>query len=183
MLGTVGAGFPAIETARNLITSLAVADSDEWQIYVGTYDGHLFASVGGRKPGAVAADWPDVTGNLPLGTISSIAVNPANSADVWVTISNFSTGNKLWHRSAAGGAWTASGPPATGKLEPAKVVKIDPRNPQALWLGTDRGVWWSGDSGAHWARRSANLPNVPVFDIEIDRFENRVFAATHRRGV
>lgn len=183
VLGTGGLNFPAVESRRNLMTALEVSDSDEWRIYVGMYDGSVFRSVGGSKPTPTTAAWPDVTGNLPRRTISSIAVHPTNPNDVWVTISDFLDGPQtVWHSTTGGMTWTQSGPPNAVRFDPANVIKFNWANPSELWLGTDQTVW-SKTGESEWVRRNANLPTVPVFDIEVDPFTNRVFAATHGRGV
>lgn len=183
VLGTAGHDFPAIETDRDLITALAVAPSHGWRVYVGLYSGKLWRSTTGpsAQPTTAAADWTRADSGLPAGTISSIAVDPTDATKVWVAFSAF-LDQTVWFSDNSGSGWVArsSGLPAK---EPVKVIKVVPDEPGTLWAGTDSGVYVTKDGGVSWQSRTANLPRTPVFDLEIDYQNNRVFAATHGRGV
>ncbi len=171
--------FSPIESDRNVITALAVAPSSEWTIYAGFYNGQLHGVSAASQPSP--DDWNELAATgLPDRTISSIAVHPSNPQELWVTISDF--GVPTVFRSGDGGATfearTTNLPPNV----PANVIKIDPEEPNKLWLGTDTGVYQTVD-GVNWEQRTASLPIVPVFDIEIDAQAGNIIAATHGRGV
>lgn len=183
VLGTDGNDYPAIETDRDWITALAVAPSHAWRVYAGLYSGKLWRSktAANTQPTPTSADWMRIDSGLPARVISSIAVHPTDHKKLWVAFSDF-IDQTVWYSDNEGASWTArSSGLAPG--EPVKVIKVDPDSPAKLWLGTDTGVYHSKNGGQTWERRSANLPNVPVFDLEIDRHTKRIFAATHGRGV
>jgi hypothetical protein len=63
------------------------------------------------------------------------------------------------------------------------VVREDPNLRGFLAAGTDRGVWFSNDAGAHWRRLQADLPTVAVFDLKFVRPTRDLVLATHGRGI
>ena len=111
-------------------------------------------------------------------------LDPNNANRVFVTYSGFNLphGRHLYRSNSAGnGAWSSiGGLPAI----PTHVVKINPDNSNDLWVGTDQGVFRSEDGGSSWAGFSnLGMPNTPVYDIKVDNFNGRVYAATHGRGM
>jgi hypothetical protein len=63
------------------------------------------------------------------------------------------------------------------------VVREDHRNPDLLFVGTEFGVFASLDRGAHWVRINNNLPDVPIYDLEIHDRDNDLIAGTHGRSI
>ncbi len=62
-------------------------------------------------------------------------------------------------------------------------IRQDPRNPQVLYAGTNRGVWVSFDGGSHWESLRLNMPATAIYDLEIQRAANDLVVASHGRGV
>ena len=58
-----------------------------------------------------------------------------------------------------------------------------PRNPNLVFVGTERGVWVSIDGGGHWVPLNNNLPSVPVHDMVIHPRENDLVIGTHGRSI
>jgi len=65
----------------------------------------------------------------------------------------------------------------------ARTVRMDPRNPQLVYLGLDNGLWASFDAGAHWRNLTLNMPAVAVRDIAVQPDANDLLVATHGRAV
>jgi hypothetical protein len=63
------------------------------------------------------------------------------------------------------------------------VIREHPRNPDLLFAGTERGLYVSVDRGARWRRFKADLPTVPIDDLQIHPRENDLILATHGRGI
>ena len=63
------------------------------------------------------------------------------------------------------------------------VVREDPKNPDVLYAGMERGLQVSLDAGKSWHDFRLNLPRVSVRDIKIHPRENDIIVATHGRGV
>jgi hypothetical protein len=53
----------------------------------------------------------------------------------------------------------------------------------ALYLGTDVGVYYTNDSLNSWILYSKELPNVIVSDLEMHMVDRRLYASTFGRGI
>ena len=59
-------------------------------------------------------------------------------------------------------------------------VREDPKRRGLLYAGTETGVYFSIDDGAHWQKLRLNLPTVPVHDLVVK--DDDLAIATHGRG-
>ena len=64
----------------------------------------------------------------------------------------------------------------------ANVIREHHRNPELLFLGTERGAYWSCDRGTTWNLFEGDLPRVPVDDIYVHPIRNDLIVGTHARG-
>lgn len=62
------------------------------------------------------------------------------------------------------------------------VVREDPKNPDVLYAGMERGIQLSIDGGTSWHDLRLNLPRVSVRDIKIHPRDNDLIIGTHGRG-
>jgi photosystem II stability/assembly factor-like uncharacterized protein len=177
-LGGTATNFPDIERT-NVITAIAVAPSNGNRIYLGYYDGQIFATDGAC---ASPACWRAIGGTakgLPQSVVTRIAVDPGNPDIAYATFSGFSGGAHVFKTTNGGGNWT----PAGNGLPSIPTNTVAVENSTTIWVGADDGVYKSVDSGASWNRFGSGLPHAPVYEIAIDRQRGRLFAATHGRGV
>ena len=68
---------------------------------------------------------------------------------------------------------------------PHNVLAIDPRNPNFVYVGTDNGLWSSGDGGGTWPRSSGpgtGMPNASVYDLKFHPLTHRLVAFTYGRS-
>jgi hypothetical protein len=79
----------------------------------------------------------------------------------------------------AGRSWR---PIASGLQSYVHVVREDPRNPQVLYAGTERGIFVSFDAGGRWEDFRLGLPHVPVYDLQVHPRDNDLIVGTHGRG-
>jgi len=81
-----------------------------------------------------------------------------------------------------GRTWTSiSGDlPAEGSVQ---VVREHHRERNLLFVGTEYGVFFSADGGAHWTPLRSGIPTVPVHDLAIQQRENDLVVGTHGRGI
>ncbi len=154
---------------------------------VGGFDGRLRITLSGGPPWFIL----DSLNEVPNRPVTDIAFHPADPNVIYVTLSGFDEatpgqpGHLFRSTKALGGPaaedWINIGPPVN---VPFNTIAVDPANPNRLFLGTDVGVFVSTDGGATWAQFSpqSGLPNVAVYDIEINPVTNRVVAFTHGRG-
>lgn len=126
--------------------------------------------------------------SLPNRYVSGLAIDPADpsGATAYVGFNGFSRrwiegpGAGLGHlyRTADGGAtWTD----VSGNLPDVPVNDVMFAGTKIV-IATDLGVVVSADGGAHWTRLGANLPYTTVMDVHLGP-DNRVYAATHGRGI
>lgn len=173
----------------NSITAIALATVST-RAYAGYYLGEVFVS---DNPGVVA--WNRVgAGRLPNAPVTSLAVDPDDPDTAYATFSGFGSEAKVWKTETGGASWSpiASGLPPGVPVNTIAVEETAPRN--VLWIGLDshpapvgseprRGpIYKSRNGGDSWLQWSQGLPNVPVFEIEIDEAHQRAIAATHGRG-
>ncbi len=73
----------------------------------------------------------------------------------------------------------------SGDLEGQSVntIAVDPDRPIDWYVGTELGVWYSGDGGAHWQPYGTGLPYTVVLDLGIQAISGKLRAATHGRGL
>jgi photosystem II stability/assembly factor-like uncharacterized protein len=62
------------------------------------------------------------------------------------------------------------------------VVREDPVRKGMLYAGTDNGVWFTLDDGAHWMRIRNNLPAAPAYWMVVQPHFNDLVVATYGRG-
>ena len=60
-------------------------------------------------------------------------------------------------------------------------VREDPKRKGLLYVGTERGVWFSPDDGATWQPLRLNLPTVAVHDLVVK--DDDLVLATHGRSI
>ncbi|NOT61272.1 MAG: hypothetical protein HOP19_13725, partial [Acidobacteria bacterium] len=67
--------------------------------------------------------------------------------------------------------------------EVARTITEDLKNPDVLYLGTERGLYVSVDRGKQWLRVKGSLPTVPIYEITLHPRDNAMLLATHGRGI
>jgi hypothetical protein len=129
-------------------------------------------------------NWTIITGSLPvnLAGITSIAVSTSDEKKVWVTLSGSSAGNKVFESVNAGGSWTN----ISGSLPNIAIncIAFEPGNAvDAIYIGTDKGVYYRNNSLGNWTSFNNGLPSVIVNDLYINTGANKLAAATFGRGI
>ncbi len=151
-------------------------------LWVGTDDGKVWRTEDG------GAHWTDLTASLPAAAkgqwMSRIEAGHADANVAYLAVDAHRAGNlaPLAFRTGDGGrTWQAiaSNLPADG---PVKVVREDPKNPQVLYAGTERGLFASLDRGGHWSA-FGGLPTVAVDDILVHPRDGDLVIATHGRSL
>ena len=165
------------------ILSITIADSDPRVIWVGTDDGLVQVTRDG------GATWTNTTKSVPRAPewarVYQIGVSPFDAGTAYAAFdAHMLDDNRPYVYKTAdyGKTWTpiSAGLPSDASVY---VVREDPNLRGFLAAGTDRGVWFSHDSGAHWRRLQADLPTVAVFDLKFIRSTRDLVLATHGRGL
>ena len=163
-LGAMGSG---------VINSLCVAPAD---------NNYIYASKGGTmyKSTDNGTTFTTVTG-LPGNYITYICTNSSNAQEVYVTLSGYNSGVKVYKSTNAGTTWTN----ISGTLPniPANCIVYQTGSTNnALYVGTDAGVYYRDDVLGAWVPYMNGLPNVVVDELEIHYGTNSIVAATFGRG-
>ena len=156
------------------IVALAYAPSNPDFIYAAKAF-HFFVATDGNTFTERTAGLP-----VPGQQITAIAVSNTQPGKVWVTFSGY-TANKVWASSDTGKTWAdySAGLP---NLSVNCIVYQNNTN-NALYAGTDVGVYLIADSLASWQPFFSGLPNVDVEELEIAYSINKIRAATNGRGL
>jgi photosystem II stability/assembly factor-like uncharacterized protein len=160
------------------IFSIAEAYAAPGVIWAGSDDGLVHVT---QDDGA---SWADVT---PKGvavdtTIESIEPSRRDASTAYVVAHRYRLDDfrpYLFRTRDFGKTWESL---AKGLPEdlPLWVVREDPDDPNYLYLGTDRGIWYSKDAGKNWKELRLNLPAVTVTDLEVKHGD--LVAATRGRS-
>lgn len=163
-------------------------------------DGRGAMAIGINYPGRVYASfqddiwmsndgantWTPISAGLPgMGiAITFITVNPDQSSEVFVTLAGYDIGQKVYKSINAGSTWTN----ISGTLPnvPMNCIVYEDCNgspDDALYVGTDIGVFYRNGTMSDWIPFRNGLPTVPVFDMEINYTIGMIRAGTYGRGI
>ena len=153
---------------------MTVAPSNANSIYAASFDTIYFTHNGGTN-------WFFVPLGIANAKISYIAVDPANDQNVYITLSGYAAGQKVFKSSDGGNNWVNY----SGTLPNLPVNCIVYQNPsnEALYIGTDVGVFYTDGTLPDWISYNTGLPNVVVTELEISYNNNKLWAATFGRGL
>ncbi len=165
------------------ITTIAESPLREGLVYVGTDDGLVQVS------GDDGKSWKNITpptSILPKSTyVSRMESSRFAEGRVYASFDGHRGNDFRPHVLVSedfGATWKSlsRGLP---EFSTVNVVREDLRNPDLLFIGTERGAYFSLDRGAIWVRFKSNLPLVPVDDIAIHPRENDLIFGTHGRSI
>ncbi|MCU7490651.1 MAG: T9SS type A sorting domain-containing protein [Ignavibacteria bacterium] len=157
------------------ITTLAIAKGNSDVIYAGCSNGVVRSTADGGKT------WNEKGSGLPNLNARKIAIDPKDPATAFVVFSGYSDGQKVYKTTDYGQTWKNT----SGNLPniPANCILVNPANSNSLAVGTDLGIFTSADQGISWVQNNEGLANVSVSDLDYRASDNRIFAATHGRGM
>jgi len=140
----------------------------------------LYASKGSTLYKTTNANTFTAIAGLPNLYITSIAISSTNENKVWVTFSGYTSGSKVYYSENGGLNWTN----ISGSLPniPSNTIVHHNTGNDALYVGTDVGVYYRDNTLADWIPYMNGLPNVVVAELEIHPGLNVITAATYGRG-
>jgi len=128
------------------------------------------------------SSWTNVTAGLPVDScmLSYIAVDPANSAHVYVTCYGYIAGKKVFESTDSGANWNN----ISGTLPNVQIrcIVYETGTSNGLYIGTDVGVFYKDDSMNDWVPYFTGLPNTIITEMEINYSSRLLVAATFGRG-
>ena len=164
------------QTNGNKIDEIAISKSNPSRIYFADGADLFVTNNGGNS-------WNDISSGLPNKTITYIAVHPTDPDKVWVTLSGYTSGQKVYKSLDGGNNWLNY----SGTLPniPVNTIVLDENSSsETLYIGTDLGVFIRDNNSADWSNfNNLTLPNVIVSELEIQYSSNKLIAATYGRGL
>ncbi|MFH2142911.1 MAG: PKD domain-containing protein [Bacteroidota bacterium] len=161
-------------TGGSNLRSLAIAPSDDQTIYAATYSEIYKTENGGST-------WTQINSNLPVQTITYIAVSPYNPDMLWVSLSNYTSGEKVFMSDNGGNSWSnfSDGLPNL----PVNCIIFENNTNNGLYVGTDVGVYYRNNDYSSWISFNGGIPSVIVMELEIQYPLKKIRAATYGRGI
>lgn len=165
------------------ITSISESPLKQGLLYVGTDDGNLQVSQDGGKT------WNNLISKVPgvpkYTYVSRVVASRFEEGTSYATFDGHRNDDfkpYVFITTDYGETWKniSSNLPMGGTVN---VIREHPRNPNLLFVGTERGAYFSIDRGLQWIRFKSNLPIVPVDDIAIQPRENDLIFGTHGRSI
>lgn len=169
-------GWAIIKTTiGSNISAIAVAKGNSDIIWVGHNNGSIFITTNGT---AATPTWTQV--NMPSSgrRNTRITIDPTNSNRVYVTFGGYAAGS-VWRTDNAGASFVN----ITNNLPiaPVRSLAVWQNNPNFLYVGTEVGVFASGNGGQTWSPSNDGPTNCSVD--ELFWMGDTLVAATHGRGM
>ena len=154
--------------------ALAVAPSNPNYIYA-SKSSTLYRTTDG------GANWTTISTGLPGLYISYIAVASNDPNKIWVTLSAYTSGQKVYASTNGGTTWTNY----SGTLPnlPINCIVHASSSNDALYVGADVGLYYRDNSLSDWQLYNNGLPNVIVTELEVHQSAGKLRAATYGRGL
>ena len=149
---------------------IEVAPSNSSTIYAG-YIGYLLVSYNW------GLTWEEI--DLPNGAISNVMVDPNNDKRIFVTITGFNNGKKVYVYD--GNNWQN----ISGNLPnvPVNCALYQPGTNDRIYVGTDLGVYFSNGLSGVWYEYGKDMPVVIITDMTIRESDNKIIAGSYSRGM
>jgi photosystem II stability/assembly factor-like uncharacterized protein len=165
------------------ITTVSESPLKKGLLYAGTDDGNLQISLDGGE------NWKNIIDKikqLPEKIyVSRVITSNFEEGRAYATFDNHRNDDfapYVYCTNDYGENWQ----PISNDIPNGDVVNViceHHKNPDLLFLGTERGVNVSINRGQKWMPIKANLPVMPVDDIAIHPRENDLLLGTHGRGI
>jgi photosystem II stability/assembly factor-like uncharacterized protein len=163
------------------LTAISESPRVEGLLYTGSDDGMLQVTEDGGTTWRKMAGLPKVPARA---FITDIEASPHDDHTVFVCVDVHKHGDfkpYIFMSADRGRSWKS----IAGNL-PAKtivwVVKQDPVDPNLLFIGTEYGLYFSGDRGGTWIPLKGGVPTIPFRDLELHPGDNDLVGASFGRG-
>jgi len=161
------------------ITSISESPLQFGRIVVGTDDGLVWVTSNGGDT------WKNVSKKLPKKLwVSRVVASKHDKNTLWLTLNNYRNDDiqsYVYRSTNFGKTWTS----IVNNLanEAVNVIKEDPKNKDLIYLGTDKGLYFSSNAGQFWQTLGSEFPTVPVHDLIVHLRDNELVVATHGRSM
>jgi len=170
--------------AENHCTLFTIAESpiDKNVIWAGTDDGNVQITKDGGKT------WTNVIANitsLPKNTwcyhIEASVFNAGTAYAVFDGHTKNDYATYVYKTTNFGASWSSI---STTEIDGfARNIQEDYKNPNLLFLGTEKGLYITINGGKNWSKFENNMPSVAIHYIDLHKKTNDLVMATHGRGI
>lgn len=128
--------------------------------------------------------WTTITGPWSGQNVTGIVVDPDDASVVFVTVSGYVSGSKVYKSVNAGSSWTNySGSLPNVPFNCIAFEDTDGSPGNAIYAGSDIGVFYRNDDLGDWLPFTNGLPTVEVKDLEINLTKGVIRAGTFGRSI
>ena len=166
-----------LDSNNENIRFMAIAPSNPNTIYAATLK-KLYSTTNGGTSWNLILDSGTIQN---YANLSGLAVDPTNPDKVFITVSGYTAGDKVYMKPGIGQNWINY----SGSLPniPVNCIVYQTGSNEGLYIGTDIGVFYTDGSMTDWIPYQTGLPNVVVTDLEISYYDNKLWAGTFGRGL
>jgi hypothetical protein len=177
-----GAGFAFTDLGWSGLTFVKTARGNANRIYVGDND-RLNSNII-KTTTNQGSSWTTVIDEPNTTPVTDLAFDPTNGSRIWITYGGYTGGRKVRFSNDGGANWTY----VNGSLPnvPINCILYDGSSgaaPDALYIGTDIGVFYRDNNLADWIPFSNGLPVVEITDLEMHPTLGLLRAGTYGRGI
>ena len=169
------------------ISNIAESPLDPKILWVGTDDGNVQLTTDGGATWTELSAAINATGAVKDGTfVGKIVASAASRSTAYVSFDAHRDGDfkpYIFRTTDFGKTWTPVIAGLPGDDASVRSLAEFPGKPAVLFAGTERALFVTHDSGAHWARLAANLPTTRYDDIVVQTPTNDLVLGTHGRGI
>ena len=115
------------------------------------------------------------------GKVTGIAVHPTKPEIMYVSVSGFEAGKKVFKSIDAGKTWTNISYDLPN-LPLNDIVTITGTN-EDLYVATDLGVYYNSATAKSWTFFNTQMPHTRIYELEVHYQSKTLFAATYGRGI
>jgi photosystem II stability/assembly factor-like uncharacterized protein len=173
------------ESSFSELTTIAESPIDAKVLWVGTDDGNVQLSTDGGKTWHELSAAITSAGVHDGSYVARIVASDASRGTAYVAFDQHRVGDfapYIVRTTDFGKTWKSI---TNGLPNDASVRSVQeyPGKANVVFAGTERHLFVSNDSGAHWTRLAANLPTTRYDDIVIHPRTKDLILATHGRSV
>jgi photosystem II stability/assembly factor-like uncharacterized protein len=162
------------------ITTLSESPVKQGVIWAGTDDGNVHLTTDDGKT------WTKLNDHIidnPGYWVSRVTASHHDAGTAYLTYTGFHHDDFrpfVYKTTDYGETWTS----IANNLpdESVNVIQEDRKNPNLLFVGSDKAVYVSLEGGNYWSKLKNNMPTIPVHDLVIHPRENDLVVGTHGRG-
>ncbi|WP_299535474.1 sialidase family protein [Ulvibacterium sp.] len=163
------------------ITTVDESPVQEGVIWVGTDNGHVYQTTDAGK------NWINLDKKIkknPGYWVTRVTASNHDAGTAYITYSGFRRDDFrpfVYKTIDFGKTWISisNGLPNAS----VNVIKEDHKNPNLLFIGTDKAVYCSLNGGENWLKLKNNMPTVAIHDLVIHPRENDLVVGTHGRSI